>query len=53
MAEGLQLPEIPFIEVFGSVGTVSPAQMANEVPKLNTGVLFGVTDTVNEADVAH
>lgn len=47
------MPEIPFIDVFGSVGTVSPAQMVNEVPKLNTGVLFGVTETVNEVVVAH
>jgi hypothetical protein len=47
------LPEIPFIDVLGSVGIASPAQMIKEVPKLKTGVLFGVTDTVNEVVVAH
>ena len=53
IVEGLQLPEIPFIEVLGSAGTGSPAHIAKEVPKLKTGVLLGVTDTVKEVVVAH
>ena len=35
---GLHVPLIPFVEVFGNVGTVPPSQMARAVPKLNTGV---------------
>ena len=40
-------------DVLGSAGTVPPAQIVNEVPKLNVGVSFGVTVTVNVALVAH
>jgi len=35
------------------VGTGPPAQIANDVPKLNEGVIFGFTVTVNVAVVAH
>jgi hypothetical protein len=50
---GLQLPEIPFDDVAGSDGTVPPEQIVSDVPKLNTGVIFGFTVTVNVAVVAH
>ena len=49
---GLQLPEIPFIEVPGSDGTDPPSQIESEVPKLNVGVTFGFTVTVNISVVA-
>lgn len=45
--EGLQVPLIPFVEVAGNTGTVSPAQIVKLLPKLNTGKTFGVTVTVN------
>ena len=40
-------------DVVGSVGTASPLQIVNAVPKLNVGVLFGLTVTVNVWVVAH
>ncbi len=53
MDEGLQVPVMLFVDVAGSVGTVAPAQMDKDVPKLNVGVMFGFTVTVNVAVVAH
>ena len=53
MTAGLQLPVIPFIEVVGKAGTVAPAQIDKLVPKLNVGVMFGVTVSVNDVVVAH
>jgi hypothetical protein len=50
---GLQVPVIPLLDVFGSVGTLAPSHILNEVPKLNVGVMFGFTVTVNVAVVAH
>jgi hypothetical protein len=44
---GLHIPEIPLRSVLGNTGTFPFAQMARAVPKLNTGVAFGVTVTVN------
>ena len=38
---GLQTPEKPSFETTGSVGTVPPAQIVSEGPKLNVGVTFG------------
>jgi len=51
--EGLHVPVIPFDDVVGKVGTVPPAQMVRVVPKLNAGVMFGLTVTANDALVAH
>ena len=51
--EGFQVPVIPFEDVFGKAGTVPPAQIVSDVPKLNIGTIFGVTVTVNVAVVAH
>ena len=44
---------IPFVEVVGNDGTAPPVQMDKDVPKLNVGVIFGFTVTVNVAVVAH
>lgn len=51
--DGLQVPVIPFVDVFGSAGTVSPAQIVNAVPKLKVGVIFGATVTVKVTGGAH
>ena len=53
MTAGLQLPLIPLSEVVGSVGTADPAHMLREVPKLNVGVMLGLTVTVKLVAVAH
>ena len=50
---GFQVPVIPLSDTVGSVGTVPPAQIVNDVPKLNVGVVFGFTVTVNVVVVAH
>jgi hypothetical protein len=34
-------------DVVGNVGTVPPAHIVRDVPKLNVGVMLGVTVTVN------
>lgn len=52
-ADGLQVPVIPFVEVVGKLGTVAPAQIDKVVPKVNVGVIFVLTVTVNVAVVAH
>ena len=51
--DGLQVPVIPFVDVLGSVGTVPPEQMDNDVPKLNVGVVFATTVTLMETGWAH
>lgn len=47
------MPVIPFVDVAGNAGTVSPAQIVKLVPKLNVGEMFGLTVTVNVVAVAH
>jgi hypothetical protein len=42
-----------FVDVVDKEGTVPPVQILSEVPKLNVGVMLGVTVTVNVAVVAH
>jgi hypothetical protein len=51
--DGLHAPVILFVDVVGNVGTVPPLQMLSVVPKLNVGVIFGFTVTVNVVVVAH
>ena len=51
--DGVHVPLIALSDAVGSVGTVPPAQMVKVVPKLNVGVMFGVTVTVNVVDTAH
>ena len=44
---------MPLSDVVGNTGTVSPAQMVNDDPKLNVGVVFGLMVTVKVVAVAH
>ena len=53
IAAGFQVPVIPFVEVVGKTGTVAPAQADEVIPKLNAGVIFGLTVTVKVVPVAH
>jgi hypothetical protein len=50
--DGLHVPVMPFVDVPGKAGTASPLQIVSEVPKENTGVVFGLTVTVNVVVVA-
>ncbi len=50
--DGLHVPVMLLSDVVGSVGTVPPAHTVSEVPKLNAGVMFGFTVTVNVVVVA-
>ena len=50
---GFQVPVIPFVDVLVSVGTVPLVQIVSDVPKLNVGVMFGLTVTVNVVGTAH
>jgi hypothetical protein len=49
---GLHVPGIPFEEMLCNVGGIAFAQMMTEVPKENTGVMFGVMVTVKLAGFA-
>ncbi len=40
-------------EGVGNVGTDAPAQIVSDDPKLNVGVMFGFTVTLNIVDFAH
>ena len=51
--DGLHVPVILLSDVVGNAGTDSPLQTVNVVPKLNVGVIFGFTVTVNVCVVAH
>jgi hypothetical protein len=50
---GLHVPVILLVDVVGNAGTVPPLHILNVVPKLNVGVIFGLTVTVNVVDNAH
>ena len=50
---GLHVPAMPLVEVFGKAGTVSFAQIVNEVPKANVGVMFGLTVMLKLKGTAH
>ena len=51
--EALHVPVILLSDVVDKTGTVPPAHIVKEVPKLKVGVMFGVTVTVNVAVVVH
>ena len=51
--DGFQVPVIPFVDEAGKAGTVPPAQILKDVPKLNEGVIFCVTVTENVTCGAH
>ena len=53
ITEGLHVPLIPLFEVVTRAGTVAPSQIVRLVPKLNKGVMLGLTETVNEVGDAH
>jgi hypothetical protein len=44
---------MPLLDVVGKAGTLLPAQIASEVPKLNEGIVFAVTVTVSDVELAH
>jgi hypothetical protein len=50
---GLHVPVMPLLDVVGNVGAVAPSQILTLVPKLNVGVIFGFTVTVNVCVIAH
>src|SRR5215204_1872534 len=50
---GLHVPVIPFNDILGKVGTAPPAQIFNDVPKLNVGVVRGITFTVIVIGIPH
>ena len=47
------MPVKPFADVAGSAGTVPPLQIVIAVPKLNVGVMIGLTMTENNPVDAH
>jgi hypothetical protein len=51
--DGLHVPVMLLVDVAGNVGTDPPLHTLNVVPKLNVGVIFGFTVTVNVVVVAH
>jgi hypothetical protein len=53
ITDGLHIPVMPFNDELTSVGTVPPVQIESDVPKLNVGVINGLTVTVNDVVVAH
>ena len=42
---GLHVPVIPFVDTLLKAGTVPPAHMVSEDPKLNVGVILAFTVT--------
>ena len=44
---------MPFVDVVGNVGTVAPAQIVDDVPKLNAGVTRGLTTTFLVTAIPH
>ena len=47
------MPVKPFVDVNGNVGTTPPAQIVKLVPKLNVGVVRGITFTFIVTGVPH
>lgn len=44
---------MPLSDVAGNDGTADPEHTLSVVPKLNTGVMFGLTVTLNVVATAH
>jgi hypothetical protein len=44
---------MPLADVDGKDGTLPPAQIVNDVPKLKVGVIFGFTVSTKFVVVAH
>ena len=53
ITDGLHVPVTPLVDVTGKAGALLPEQMANDVPKLNVGVIIGLTVTVKVGVVIH
>ena len=51
--DGLHVPLILLVDTLDNEGTDPPVQILNDVPKLNVGVMFGVTITLKVVLVAH
>ena len=51
--DGFHVPVIPFVDVAGKLGTDPAAQIVRLGPKLNVGMTFGLTVTMNAVFVAH
>ena len=45
--DGLHVPVMLSVDVVDKTGIVPPAHIVSDVPKLNVGVMFGLTVTVN------
>ena len=45
--DGLHVPVMLSVDVVSKTGIVPPAHIVSDVPKLNVGVMFGLTVTVN------
>ena len=52
-AAGFHVPLTPLVDMPVSVGTLPPVQMVNDVPKSKTGIVLGVTVSVNVVGMAH
>jgi len=50
---GLHTPLTPLFDVDGKAGTIPPAQMESDVPKLKTGTISGLMVTFNTDGNAH
>ncbi len=44
---------MPLVDMFGNDGTIPPAQILSDVPKLNEGVALGVTVTLIVTGIPH
>lgn len=44
---------MPFVDVEVREGTVTPAQIVSDVPKLKAGIIFCTTVTARVAGIAH
>lgn len=51
--DGFQVPVTPLVDVVGNAGTDPPAQIVKLVPKVNDGVVLGVTFIVMLVGTVH
>jgi hypothetical protein len=51
--EGTHTPVRPSFDIVSKVGTTPPEQIVSDVPKLNVGVMFGITHTSIVVEIAH
>jgi hypothetical protein len=53
ITEGLHVPLMLLADIVGNEGTPVPEHIVSDVPKLNVGVMLGLTVTVSVVVVAH